>query len=412
MSDGPATTPNETVDGSGNNAIDDEPTRHAARWGSVERSAEERSIKRRAHRKSRYGCKNCKTRRIKCDERKPECTNCRNRQVRCDYLPTALSQTASRTLSCESTASPSDAAPAPNALNVADAELMYYWTTSTCHTLSAQSAGATFWRTSVTEVGLAHAYVLHLLLAITALHLAHCRPTRRDEYVAHADKHYTAALPSVTSELSHINQGNCDAVLLSVQIICFITWARGPKPGEFLAFGVNGRSEWLIMFRGVRTTRESLDQGSFTRSLAPNLRAKTAPLRELKPPPDYKEPLVELLSYIKSNSVPSQLESNLCSHEVLLECYQNRHNGIDGEYHVVFAWLYKMQEGFLEALQRHDAVPLVLYAHFAVLMNDMETFWYMRGWTAHVLGGIWGILRDEDRVWIRWPMAVVGFIPP
>jgi hypothetical protein len=71
-----------------------------------------------------------------------------------------------------------------------------------------------------------------------------------------------------------------------------------------------------------------------------------------------------------------------------------------------------MTDGFLEALQRHGAVPLVLYAHFAVLMNDMEAFWYMRGWTAHVLNGIWGILRDEDRVWIRWPMAVVGYIPP
>ena len=293
-----------------------------------------------------------------------------------------------------------------------DAELMYYWTTSTCNTLSAQSAGVTFWRTSVTEVGLSHEYVLHLLLAITALHLAHCRPGRHDEYVALSDHHYNAALTSVTSELSHLTQENCDAVLLSVQIICFITWARGPQPGEYLAFGVNGRSEWLIMFRGVRTTIESLESGAFTRSLSPNLRTKTGPLPELKSPPAYKEPLAELLSYVKSTSIPSQLECNLFSHEVLEECYHSRYNGIDGEYHVVFAWLYRMQEEFLEALQRHDAVPLIVYAHFAVLMNDMEGFWYMRGWTAHVLGGIWSILRDEDRIWIRWPMAAVGWIPP
>jgi hypothetical protein len=290
---------------------------------------------------------------------------------------------------------------------------MYHWITSTCNSLSAQNAGATFWRTSVTEVGFAHQYVLHLLLAITALHLAHCRPARRDDYIAQADHHYTAALPSVTSELSHINQNNCDAVLLSVQIICFITWARGPQAGEFLAFGENGRSQWLIMFRGVRTTIESLEPGSFTRSLARNLRAsKTGPLLGLKPPPAYREPLDELLNFVKSNSAPAQLDCNLFSHDVLLECYQNRYNGVDGEYHVVFAWLYKMQEEFLEALQRHDVVPLVLYAHFAVLMKDMEGFWYLRGWTAHVLGGIWGILRDEDRVWIRWPMATVGWIPP
>jgi hypothetical protein len=289
---------------------------------------------------------------------------------------------------------------------------MYHWTTSTCMTLSHQNAGATFWRTSVTEVSFSHDFVLHLLLAVTALHLAYCRPARHDEYTTLADYHYGAALPSVTSELSHISQENCDAVLLSVQLICFITWARRPQPGEYLAFGENGRSEWLIMFRGVRTTRESLEDGAFTRSLAPNLRTKTGPLRELRPPPAFNEPLAELLSYIKTNSTPSELECNLYSHKVLEECYHNRYCGVDGEYHVVFAWLYKMTDGFLEALQRHDAVPLVLYAHFAVLMNDMEAFWYMRGWTAHVLNGIWGILRDEDRVWIRWPMAIVGYIPP
>jgi hypothetical protein len=349
---------------------------------------------------------------VKCDERKPECTNCRNRQVRCDYLPSALTPSTPHTLSAESTASFNDCVPAAGDMNVGDAELMYHWTTSTSNSLSAQSAGAAFWRTNVTEVGFTHQYLLHLLFAITALHLAHCRPLRRNEYIARADHHYAAALPSVTSELSHINEDNCDAVLLSVQFICFITWARGPQPGEFLAFGEKGRSDWLIMFRGVRTTLESLDPGTFRRSLAPNLRTKTGPLPELKPPPAYEAPLGELLAYVKSSSITSQLESNLYSHEVLKESYHKRYNGIDGEYHVVFAWLYKMEEEFLEALQKHSAVPLVLYAHFTVLMNDMEGSWYMRGWTAHVLGGIWGILRDEDRIWIRWPMSVVGWIPP
>lgn len=314
-------------------------------------------------------------------------------------------------LDCEPSASSHAALPAPIGLNVADAELMYHWTTSTSLTLSSQSGGATFWKTSVTEIGLSHHYVLHLLLSLTALHLAHCRPTRYGEYTSLADHHYTAALPSVTSELAHIHKDNADPVLLSGMFICFITWARGPRPGEFLAFGENGRSEWLIMFRGVRITMESLDLASFSRSFPPNMRNRIKPPCELKRPPAYKEALADLLGYVKSNSDPVQLKSNLFSHQVLEENYENRSNGIDGEYHAVFAWLYKMEESFLEALQRHDPVPLVLYAHFAVLMNDMESFWYMKGWTSHVLRGIWGILRNEDRVWVRWPMSVVGCIP-
>ncbi|OAX85393.1 hypothetical protein ACJ72_00242 [Emergomyces africanus] len=44
--------------------------------------------KRGAHRKSRWGCISCKTRRVKCDERKPECVNCRLRNLQCSYPST------------------------------------------------------------------------------------------------------------------------------------------------------------------------------------------------------------------------------------------------------------------------------------------------------------------------------------
>ena len=73
---------------------------------------------------------------------------------------------------------------------------------------------------------------------------------------------------------------------------------------------------------------------------------------------------------------------------------------------------YKQHEEFLTGLQRHDPAPLIIYAYFTVLMNDMERFWYIKGWTHHVMGGIYSILPDEHRMWIRWPMAEVGYIPP
>ncbi|RAL67101.1 hypothetical protein DID88_007881 [Monilinia fructigena] len=36
--------------------------------------------------KSRYGCKSCKTRRLKCDESKPTCANCMRNDISCEYL--------------------------------------------------------------------------------------------------------------------------------------------------------------------------------------------------------------------------------------------------------------------------------------------------------------------------------------
>ncbi|RDW88575.1 hypothetical protein BP6252_00607 [Coleophoma cylindrospora] len=42
---------------------------------------------RRAHRKSRMGCRHCKLRKVKCDEVKPVCGSCRRRDLQCDFSP-------------------------------------------------------------------------------------------------------------------------------------------------------------------------------------------------------------------------------------------------------------------------------------------------------------------------------------
>jgi hypothetical protein len=38
-----------------------------------------------AHKKSRNGCTRCKTRRVKCDENRPECNNCKRHGVSCEF---------------------------------------------------------------------------------------------------------------------------------------------------------------------------------------------------------------------------------------------------------------------------------------------------------------------------------------
>lgn len=41
----------------------------------------------RSHRKSKDGCRLCRSRRVKCDENKPECTRCKKLGVECTYIP-------------------------------------------------------------------------------------------------------------------------------------------------------------------------------------------------------------------------------------------------------------------------------------------------------------------------------------
>ncbi|CEI65566.1 unnamed protein product [Fusarium venenatum] len=45
---------------------------------------------RRAHTRSRTGCSECRNRRVRCDEQKPQCKNCINSQRICEYPPVKI----------------------------------------------------------------------------------------------------------------------------------------------------------------------------------------------------------------------------------------------------------------------------------------------------------------------------------
>jgi hypothetical protein len=340
-----------------------------------------------------------------CDEAKPHCANCIKRQVRCEYPKTTAAPNTSPGSHVANSRE-------PRILPISEIELTHYWTTTTCYSLSEWAVGAARWQSLMEDIALSHDHVLHLMFSLAAFHLSKFRPLRREEYIATAEYHCERALALITPEIATINPDNCDAVLVSVQLICFVSWARGPQAGEYLAFGEHGRSEWLVMFRGIRTTLNTMGREKFAKTHAPALRTQGRHIPPPEEPFEYEQQLQELREHVAYVSEPSDSDENVRSMDVLQEMYSNRYNGKDGEYHVTFGWLFRMSDEFLDRLQQRDPLLLIIYAHFVVLMLDMEKFWYMKGWTHHVMSGIFEALPIEDKAWIRWPMASVGWIAP
>ena len=273
--------------------------------------------------------------------------------------------------------------------------------------------------TGVAKIGFKHPHILHSTFALTALHLARCRPDRKEEYVKIANHHYERALALVTPEIAKIHPDNCDAVLGTVHAMCFISWARGPQPGEYLAFAREGQSDWLLMFRGVRATLESIGKQHYSHARTAAAQKKApAPKKErtlpvLEVPGEYDEQLDRLHEYVEfiSKDTPA-FEGDMMAVQGLRAVFENRYQGKDSEFHVAFGWLYCVPDDFLDRLQQRTSTALIVYAHFIVLLHDMERFWYMKGWTHHVMSGIFEALDDEHMLWITWPMAQVGWIAP
>jgi hypothetical protein len=167
------------------------------------------------------------------------------------------------------------------------------------------------------------------------------------------------------------------------------------------------------MFKGIRTTLDSFGRDQFTKTHAPDIRSRHRPLASLNAPLDYVKQLSDLREHASFVIIdPFEREDNLQSVGILQGCYSNRYGGVDSEYHVMFAWLYRVSDAFTERLQQRNPTALIVYAHFVVLMHEMERFWYMNGWALHVMSGIFNAIATEHMLWIRWPMVRVGWIAP
>ncbi|OMP84448.1 Sterol regulatory element-binding protein ECM22 [Diplodia seriata] len=411
---------------------------------------------RRSHKKSRAGCRNCKKRRIKCDETKPGCQNCADFKIHCDFDPrppmiiepssssspvrrrrgrprkgwdTISSSASTTTSAAASPAATSISSPLPtsplaqqplptSALDIPDLELMHQYCTSTFRELGHDAIG-TMWRISVPQLGFTHPCVLHNALAFSAQHLAYLRPASRAHYAALGAHHSTIGLQQTSDLLASLARENCHAIYVSAVLVCFYVFAKGPAPGDFLVFSEHGPSEWQPLLKGVRCIVEVFGgEVLYTGPLAAmssGPRNADAPIavRQSKPRIDWEGAFDDLRRLV-ALSGEDDAATCLVALDGLAACYEGVFGkGPGAEYNgstanqVHLAWLYRMEEDFLKCLQRKRPLALVVLAYFSPLLKSMEPLWFMEGWAEHLIAGVHGFVDQGLWGWLQWPMDQV-----
>ena len=73
--------------------------------------------------------------------------------------------------------------------------------------------------------------------------------------------------------------------------------------------------------------------------------------------------------------------------------------------------MYKVQDGFLALLNARHPKALCVLAFFCVILHRLEYNWWFQGWGTHLIERLYGALDDGHRLWIRWPIQQIGWIP-
>ncbi|EED22360.1 conserved hypothetical protein [Talaromyces stipitatus ATCC 10500] len=382
-------------------------------------------VTRRSHEKSRYGCSNCKRRRVKCDEKRPYCKNCTQRNGTCVYtapVPFAFASRSERSgtsspktvrSSSEANSSISNSISTLGAttgaapLNLDQLELELQWIMHTHKLFARNEETRRVWEMPVLQEALHTPFLMHGILAISALHRAHLRQhERRAEWLNIAITHKITALALFSEQLHHIHESNARAMMSFAGIAVVFSFASavhcaGPDEGPSL----NAFVDILILARGVQAVgsqaMEFLRHSNF------------APLFDMTDPgATVPDDVLAALDYLDDlNAQYSQQgnhdgQSYECAIQIMKDLapftYAERTSLT-----VVGGWAIRSPPGFLEKLKKRESFALVILAHFCAFLHIAAENWCIGSWGRLLLGEIVQVLDADWQRHIKWAVVQV-----
>ncbi|KAL2043006.1 hypothetical protein N7G274_004064 [Stereocaulon virgatum] len=403
----------------------------------------------RGHHNSRNGCTQCKVRKVKCDEEKPMCRSCTRRQTQCTYTNDGLDRLASAASVASSpsydrsqpgssftpiqrsyattpsrpyqnhAAQPSRPSPktppppSPLTLNMAHLELLHHFTIVTSHTITT-SSNSHVWHATVPQMALSHEFVMHTVLAISALHIAHLRPEQRLDYRKKAAMHQGRALQLQQLAMADPTQENADALFIfSFLMVYFASASPSLVDGSAVDTPLHAAVQCIHMLRGVRSILPSVRHWVQEGPLAHLLLLYPG---HIKSNPTFRDPSTaehfsKLLIFcstapdLNKDTEMEDVESFAAAASSLRAAYLKVESVLEDNQSTppIWYWAVRLPSSFVQRLNERHVVPLVLIAHWCVLLSQARHYWWVGDWSDKMMGEIEACLPQEYRHWLEWP---------
>lgn len=425
---------------------------------------------RRAHRKSRNGCIECKNRHIRCDERQPSCANCEAAERTCSYPPpktgtqtqkhghpyrtkpkqqlearSELDETSEleatsglgaagarevlpdldtnlhRTLSPASStqllaASNSSANHLPGLSNVLNTVPEAIYTPQ--HMLLLRHADTvpnlTAPHGSIVDIAVRHAvdssYLLDEILAFTAFHMAHVYPGSGVHLQNLATELQNRALASFT-RLTEIVPNDDEPT--AVPRFLFSAMLGRHVLSDTLAHHCSDFHDFIDRFvdcvnlnRGIRAVTPAAQQFLYNSELQPFLKVVIEARNKIFSPGNECDPLRRLMD----DSSLSEDSAQSCRQAIegLQKSFDMCRVLEEEEYpQSVSTFSVFLEAGFLGMLRKHQPEALIILAFYGVLLHRCRSFWAFCNAGAPIIRGIAAHVGSYWQEALAWPLYVL-----
>ena len=379
-------------------------------------SSHQLSGMRKTHRKSRKGCIQCKQRHIKCNEERPCCGNCERLEIVCSFASSPAPTRPSSTPGVSAYSSPIDVVVDIHpSLALEDLELLHHYVLRTASTFFAEGPRLDIIRDEYIRIGFSKIYLLHAILAISALHLYH-QDGSRSEMLTRASLHYNAALRLAQPHIVHLTEDHSMAMFAFSGYISVYAMAEA-----CLRLRTNSSTdpidEIIACFhlsRGIRAVLGPFYEHLSTSAISPilfhedidrqaredNSIAFEAPLQRLR----------ARLPPVTTNDDGAQEDANASAMKSLFNYLAvcDLAAGYDfGKLRLVHQWLVEAHKDFLDLLDARDPLALAILAHYAVLVHQGKNTWWLQTWPQALFSHVQDTLDESWSDVLEWPKTKI-----
>ncbi|OBT58442.1 hypothetical protein VE04_01713 [Pseudogymnoascus sp. 24MN13] len=289
-------------------------------------------------------------------------------------------------------------------LNLDNIDLIIHWFTKTVHTVNPPTnlAAKEICQTVILEQARKHPFLLHGLLALSALHLAdsHSDP---EPYTKIATIHHTQGLELYYSILSNINKENYSASIafagITIMYAFGISRPRGTKPPGIEL--IDRLSQIFLLSHGwqsVVNAADGLDRGTGT-PIFPAPHSHTGAL-----------PTATEAAFARLNDMNHGRDTAVYTLAIstLKSVFYNLETDRDNP-HIALQWAHTLPKEFLDLLHQRQNLALVIVGYYCVVLDALKEVWWLNGWSKNLFGVILSNTDPSYRDVLEWPIQMIGF---
>lgn len=259
------------------------------------------------------------------------------------------------------------------------------------------------------KAGLKSPYLLHELLAISALHLAFLNPARSDLHWHQAITLQSRALALFNLEYKGINESNCVDILLFSSILGHHLLAdtlAKRDTGGLEAFMAN-YIHCIEIHRGIHTIAMTAWPQLMESELEPVL-SSSSRFTSRSPRGRDCQQIIELVNNCEGLNDDEREACHLMIRHLQVGLDAAATEQQQGyQHYMIYTWLMLAPPEFIDLLWKRRPEALILLAYYAILLHYARNMWQVGDAGVYVFKMIRDYLHPQWSTWLQHPRELI-----